>query len=62
MTTHSESVVRQLQLDELWLVDKKEGKTQMKAAASGHLQQPDLAPLRVDEAWLSNLLGGGLPW
>lgn len=62
MTTHSESVVRRLQLDELWLVDKKEGRTQMKAAASGHLQQQDLAPLGVDEAWLSDLLGGGLPW
>jgi predicted ATPase len=61
MTTHSESVVRQLKLNELWLVDKKNGKTQIKSAACGRLQQPDLAPLGVDEAWLSNLLGGGLP-
>jgi len=61
MTTHSESVVRQLKLNELWLVDKKNGRTQMKSAASGRLQQPDLAPLGVEEAWLSNLLGGGLP-
>ncbi|KHD07444.1 hypothetical protein PN36_14170 [Candidatus Thiomargarita nelsonii] len=62
MTTHSESVVRQLQLDELWLTDKKNGITQVKAANCGRLQQEDLAPLGVDEAWLSNLLGGGLPW
>ena len=62
MTTHSESVVRQLKLNELWLVDKKNGRTQMKSAAGGYLQQQDLAPLGVDEAWLSNLLGGGLPW
>ncbi len=62
MTTHSESVVRQLKLNELWLVDKKKGRTQMKTAASGRLQQSDLAPLGVEEAWLSNLLGGGLPW
>ncbi|MEK8021560.1 MAG: AAA family ATPase [Candidatus Parabeggiatoa sp.] len=62
MTTHSESVVRQLKLNELWLVDKKKGRTQMKSAAAGRLQQADLAPLGVDEAWLSNLLGGGLPW
>jgi predicted ATPase len=61
MTTHSESVVRQLKLNELWLVDKKNARTQMKSAASGRLQQADLAPLSVDEAWLSNLLGGGLP-
>jgi predicted ATPase len=62
MTTHSESVVRQLKLNELWLVDKKNARTQMKSAAGGRLQQQDLAPLGVDEAWLSNLLGGGLPW
>jgi predicted ATPase len=62
MTTHSESVVRQLKLNELWLADKKNGLTQMKSAADGYLQQQDLAPLGVDEAWLSNLLGGGLPW
>ncbi len=31
----------------------------MKFAAGGRLQQ-DLAPLGVDEAWLSNWLGGGL--
>jgi len=40
-------------------VDKKNGRTQMKFAAGGRLQQ-DLAPLGVDEAWLSNWLGGGL--
>jgi len=62
MTTHSESVVRQLKLGELWLVDKQQGRTQMKAASSGHLQQEDLASLGMDEAWLSNLLNGGLPW
>lgn len=61
MTTHSESLVRQLKLNELWLVDKKNGQTQMKSAADGRLQQQDLAPLGIDEAWLSNLLGGGLP-
>jgi predicted ATPase len=61
MTTHSESIVRQLKLNELWLVDKKRGNTEIKSAASGRLQQKDLAPLSVDEAWLSHLLGGGLP-
>lgn len=62
LTTHSESVVRALHLDELILVDKKDGRTVMKAADSGRLTQADLAPLGLDEAWLSNLLGGGLPW
>jgi len=62
LTTHSESVVRRLNLEELILVDKVDGRTRMKAADSGRLTQADLAPLGLDEAWLSNLLGGGLPW
>lgn len=62
LTTHSESVVRALGLEELILVDKVDGRTSMKSADSGRLTQADLAPLGLDEVWLSNLLGGGLPW
>lgn len=62
LTTHSESVVRSLELSELVLVDKVDGTTTMKRADSGNIKQRDLAPLTVDEAWLSNLLNGGLPW
>ncbi|MBY0578983.1 MAG: AAA family ATPase [Burkholderiales bacterium] len=62
LTTHSESVVRELQLEELVLVDKLDGRTRMKRADSGNLTQKSLAPLNLDEAWLSNLLDGGLPW
>ena len=62
LTTHSESVVRSLELSELVLVDKVDGRTTMKRADSGNLKQRDLAPLTVDEAWLTNLLNGGLPW
>ena len=62
LTTHSESVVRELRLEELVLVDKKDGRTRMKRADSGRLTQETLAPLNLDEAWLSNLLDGGLPW
>jgi len=62
LTTHSESVVRELRLEELVLVDKVEGRTRMKPADSGNLTQENLAPLNLDEAWLSNLLDGGLPW
>jgi len=62
LTTHSESVVRALGLEELILVDKVDGRTSMKSADSGRLTQVDLAPLGLDEVWLSNLLGGGLPW
>lgn len=62
LTTHSESIVRQLKLDELVLVDKLDGRTRMKAGDSGHITQENLAPLGLDEAWLSNLLAGGVPW
>lgn len=62
LTTHSESVVRELKLEELVLVDKEEGKTRMKRGASGNITQENLAPLGLDEAWLSNLLAGGVPW
>ena len=62
LTTHSESVVRVLNLRELVLVDKVDGRTRMKQADAGNISQEDLAPLNLDEAWLSNLLAGGLPW
>jgi predicted ATPase len=62
MSTHSETVVRQLHLQELMLVDKEDGRTRMKSADSGNITQENLAPLGLDEAWLSNLLGGGIPW
>ena len=62
LTTHSESVVRALKLSELVLVDKIDGRTTMKQADARNISQEDLAPLGLDEAWLSNLLDGGLPW
>ncbi len=62
LTTHSEAVVRQLRLEELILVDKEGGRTQMKRADSGNLRQKDLSALGLDKAWLSNLLAGGVPW
>ena len=62
LTTHSESVVRVLNLSELVLVDKIDGRTRMKQADAGKISQEDLAPLGLDEVWLSNLLAGGLPW
>jgi len=62
LSTHSEAVVRGLKLQELWLVDKLEGKTRMRNAVVQGLTDEDLAPLGLDKAWLSNLLDGGLPW
>lgn len=62
MTTHSEAIVRQLHLNELWLVDKKLGNTRIKHTAMGELTDDDLEPLDLDELWLSNFFDGGVPW
>lgn len=61
ITTHSESVVRFSQVEELVLVGKEEGRTKMISALSSGLTQENLHPLELDEAWLSNLFGAGLP-
>lgn len=58
-TTHSETFVRNCKLEELWLVDKKQGKTQLKSAKNEH---PHLTETTLDQAWLMNLFNGGLPW
>ncbi len=57
ITTHSETVVRCLQNEELWLVEKKQSATQMK-----QIDFADELSLPLDQAWLSNALSGGLPW
>lgn len=59
VTTHSESVVRSSAAEELWLMNKIEGKTQLQnAQASG----ADLEGINLDKAWLMNFFNGGLPW
>lgn len=62
ITTHSEAIVRQLQLHEFWMVNKHLGRTTLKHASDGRLTDEDLAPLSLDELWLSNLFDGGVPW
>lgn len=57
LNTHSATLVRQLRADELILVDKENGATQVK-----QFEGKDFHGLRMDEAWLTNALGGGLPW
>lgn len=59
LTTHSESVVRNTEPEELWLVAKQDGKTLLKPVGNiGSL----LDTIPLDKAWLTNLLDGGLPW
>jgi predicted ATPase len=59
VTTHSESLVRACHVDELWLVNKIDGKTVAKNAAKS---SGDLGQINLDTAWLMNLFDGGLPW
>lgn len=56
VTTHNEALIRVLKNHELWLVDKKQGATHMKA-----IRQYDASTLPLDQAWLCNVLNGGLP-
>ncbi len=56
VTTHNEALVRVLKNNELWLVDKKPETTQMKA-----IREYDASELPLDQAWLCNVLNGGLP-
>lgn len=57
LTTHSEAVVRATQEGDLFFVEKEDGRTVIKPAlpyTNGSFSR--------DQAWLSNALGGGLPW
>ena len=57
LNTHSQTLVSQLTPDEIILVDKKQGATETK-----QIKGMNLHGLPMDEAWLSKVLGGGLPW
>lgn len=57
LNTHSQSLVSQLAPDELIAVDKVHGQTRIK-----QFKGKDFHGLSMDEAWLTNTLGAGLPW
>lgn len=57
LNTHSQSIVSQLQPEEIILVDKIDGFTKAKQFEKGSFEG-----MRMDEAWLTNSMGGGLPW
>lgn len=58
LNTHSQALVDELKPHEIILVDKKSGSTEMKQLAKDR----NLHGLKMDFAWLSNALGGGVPW
>lgn len=57
LNTHSQTLVSELTPDEIITVDKIKGETKIK-----QFKGEDFNGLSMDEAWLTNTLGGGLPW
>jgi len=57
LNTHSQTLVRCLEIDEVILVNKVDGATRAK-----QLTKEDNVTIKTDEAWLSNALGGGVLW
>jgi predicted ATPase len=57
LNTHSQTLVSELTTDEIILVDKVNGNTQIK-----QVKGVDLHGMKMDEALLTNTLGGGIPW
>lgn len=57
LNTHSQTLVRSLEIDEVILVNKINGETKAK-----QLTKEDNIDIKTDEAWLSNALGGGVLW
>ncbi|GAB2643225.1 hypothetical protein GCM10027035_41660 [Emticicia sediminis] len=57
LNTHSQTLVSQLKEEEMIVVDKINGETQIKQFKKG-----DFYGMPADEALLTNALGGGLPW
>ncbi|OIN61116.1 AAA family ATPase [Arsenicibacter rosenii] len=57
LNTHSQTMASRVRPEELVVVDKKQGSTRIR-----QFNGDDLKGWRMDEAWLTNALGGGLPW
>jgi len=61
INTHSESIVRVTKPNELFLVDKKDGRTEIKNVQHS-FPDYDYTKMDVDKMWMSNMFDGGLPW
>lgn len=57
LNTHSQTLVSELTTEEIILVDKVNGETIVK-----QVKGMNLHGLKMDEALLTNALGGGIPW
>jgi predicted ATPase len=57
LNTHSQTLVSEIRPEEIITVNKADGATVIKQHKG-----EDIYNLTMDEAWLSNALGGGVPW
>ena len=57
LNTHSQTLLSELRPEEVVLVNKKNGHTILK-----QLKGIDMLGMRMDEAILTNSIGGGIPW
>ncbi|XQE66263.1 AAA family ATPase [Pseudomonas sp. P3C3] len=57
LTTHSESIIRTCNIESIVFLNKVNGITKGKSASL-----PAGLNIPLDEAWLTNMLNGGLPW
>jgi len=57
LATHSQTLVSEIKPEEAILIYKESGFTKAKQFFDLNLYN-----LKMDEAWLSNVLGGGIPW
>jgi len=61
INTHSESIVRVCEPQELFLVDKIDGKTNIKNVKIS-FPNYTYGEIDIDKMWMSNMFDGGLPW
>lgn len=61
INTHSESIVRVTKSEELYIVNKIDGKTEIKNVQKS-FPNYDYTIMNMDKMWMSNLFDGGLPW
>lgn len=57
LNTHSQTLVNHVRPEELIVLNKVDGQTVPRQFSS-----EDLQGIPMDEAWLTNVLGGGVPW
>jgi len=61
INTHNETIVRESNPEELFLVAKKDGKTEIKNVKES-FPNYDYSKMEIDKMWLCNMFDGGLPW